>query len=173
MALRTVRPGHSDGLLILVIPFVAVLAGVGADRVAKGIRLPSRLSLPLVALLLIVQPLVLSAQVVKMFSQPDTREIMLGWVHSSIPQGSRFFSERRLQRPLGHALYPDYAHSAHYAASLPDSGDYDYMIYSDAKALTCCVPTRLCQRRQSKSSAPTCGGSMRHSTESRGFSARP
>ena len=134
VALRTVRPGHSDGLLILIIPFVAVLAGIGADNLVKILRLPSRLTMPAIALFLIIQPAVLSVQVVRMFSQPDTREIMLQWIHSRIPLGARFFLNGPYNVPLDHALYPNFAHNLSYAATLPDGSEYDYMIYSDAKA---------------------------------------
>jgi len=134
VALRTVRPGHSDGLLILIIPFVAVLAGIGADNLVKILRLPSRLTMPAIALFLVIQPAVLSVQVVRMFSQPDTREIMLQWIHGRIPLGARFFLNGPYNAPLDHALYPNFAHNLSYAAALPDGSEYDYMIYSDAKA---------------------------------------
>ena len=134
VALRTVRPGHSDGLLILIIPLAAVLAGVGAEGLVKGIRLPSRLTMPAIALILVIQPLVLSVQVVKMFSQPDTRDLMLAWIHSHIPRGARFFLNGPYNVPLDNALYPNYPHNLAYASALPDGNDYDYLIYSDTKA---------------------------------------
>jgi len=134
VALRTVRPGHSDGLLILIIPFVAVLAGIGADGLAKRIRLPSRLAMPAIALILIIQPLVLSVQVVKMFSQPDTRDVLLAWIHSHIPGGARFFLNGPYNVPLDNELYPNFAHNLSYASALPDGSEYDYLIYSDTKA---------------------------------------
>lgn len=134
VALRTVRPGHSDALLILVIPFIAVLAGLGADWLVSSFRLPSRLAMPVIALFLIIQPLVLSAQVVKMFSQPDTRDIMLAWIHSQVPLGARFFLNGPYNVPLDNALYPNFAHNLSYASALPDGGEYDYLIYSDSKA---------------------------------------
>lgn len=134
VALRTVRPGHSDGLLILIIPFVAVLAGLGAEGLVRKLRLPSRLTMPVIALILIIQPLVLSAQVVKMFSQPDTREVILTWIHSLIPGGARIFLNGPYNVPLDKALYPNFAHNLSYASDLPDGSDYDYLIYSDAKA---------------------------------------
>ena len=134
VALRTVRPGHSDALLILVIPFIAVLAGLGADLLVRSFRLPSRLTMPVIALILIIQPLVLSVQVVRMFSQPDTREIMLAWIHSRVPVGARFYLNGPYNVPLDKALYPNFAHNLSYAAALPDGGEYDYLIYSDTKA---------------------------------------
>lgn len=134
VALRTVRPGHSDALLILVIPYIAVLAGLGADWLVSSIRLPSRLTMPVIALILIIQPLVLSVQVVKMFSQPDTRDIMLAWIHSRVPRGARFFLNGPYNVPLDNALYPNFAHNLSYASALPDGGEHDYLIYSDAKA---------------------------------------
>ena len=99
-ALRTIRPGHSDNLLLLILPFAALLSAIGADWLASVMKLPSRVAWPLVALVLIIQPLVLSIQVVKMFSQPDTRDVMLEWVHSNIPYGSRFFLNGSYNLPL-------------------------------------------------------------------------
>lgn len=134
VALRTVRPGHSDALLILVIPFIAVLTGLGADWLVRSFRLSSRLTMPAIALILIIQPLVLSVQVVKMFSQPDTRDVMLEWIHSRIPRGARFFLNGPYNVPLDNAHYPYFAHNLSYAAVLPDGSEYDYLIYSDTKA---------------------------------------
>ncbi len=134
VALRTVRPGHSDALLILIIPFAAVLVGLGAEGLVRSLRLPSRLTMPAIALILIIQPLVLSVHVVKMFSQPDTREIMLAWVHSHIPRGARFFLNGPYNVPLDKALYPNVAHNLSYASDLPDGSEFDYLIYSDSIA---------------------------------------
>ena len=134
VALRTVRPGHSDALLILIIPFIAVLAGFGAENLVRGIQLPNRLTIPAIALILIIQPLVLSVQIVRMFSQPDTRDIMLEWIHTNIPRGSRFFLNGAYNVPLDDAHYPNDALYLHYVIDLPTGGDYDYLIFSDVSA---------------------------------------
>ena len=134
LALRTIRPGHSDNLLMLMLPFVALLAAIGCDWLARRVKLPPSLSMPILAIILVIQPLFLSLQVVRMFSQPDTRQTMLAWIHERIPPGSRFLLNGAYNVPLDEAIYPNHQHSPHYAAELPSAADYDYMIYSDAIA---------------------------------------
>ena len=134
VALRTIRPGHSDNLLMLILPFVALLSAIGADWFARALPAPSRLAMPLVALLLVVQPLALSVQVVRMFRQPDTRQIMLEWIHQNIPRGSRFFLNGPYNVPLDEAYFPNTPQYETYASVLPDSQEYDFMIYSDTLA---------------------------------------
>ena len=129
-ALRNIRV-RSDTVLLLILPFVAVLAGIGADWLARRIKLPSRLSMPLVALLLIIQPLIFSVQIVEMFTQPDTRQIMLEWIHEHIPPGARFFLNGPYNVPLDEAIYPYQEQFLVYAPELPEPADYDYMIYAD------------------------------------------
>lgn len=134
VALRTVRPGHSDGLLIFVIPFVAILSGVGADWIVKRLPLPQRLTMPFVALLLVIQPLVLSVQVVEMFRQRDTRQIMLDWIHEYIPRGSRFLLNGSYNVPLDESLYPNISSHIYYDLNSSVGEKFDYMIYSDVSA---------------------------------------
>ena len=134
IALRTIRPGHSDNLLILILPFAAVLAGVGANWIRQRIPRPGVLVMPALCLLLIIQPLTLSLQAVKQFTQPDTRHIMLDWIHRRIPPGSRFMVNGAYNVPLDEAVYPNDISSRHYVDPLPSGADYDYMLYSDAKA---------------------------------------
>ena len=134
VVLRTIRPGHSDNLLILVLPFIALLSAVGAGWLVKIIPLSSRITMPLILLILIIQPLVLSVQVVKMFRQPDTRHLMLDWIHQRIPYNSRFFLNGPYNVPLDVALYPYEQQFGIYVQNLPDDDEYDYMIYSDALA---------------------------------------
>ena len=129
-ALRNIRV-RSDTVLLLVLPFVAVLAGIGADWLARRIKLPSALSMPLVALLLIIQPLIFSVQIVEMFTQPDTRQIMLEWIHEHIPPGARFFLNGPYNVPLDEAIYPYQEQFLVYAPELPEPANYDYMIYAD------------------------------------------
>jgi len=132
--LRTIRPGHSDNLLILVLPFIAMLAGFGADSLVRVLRLPNWIAMPLVLIVLVIQPLVLSVQVVKMFTQPDTRHVMLDWIHEYIPAGSRIFLNGAYNVPLDAAIYPNDQQFGRYVVTLPDSEAYDYMVYSDALA---------------------------------------
>ena len=153
VALRTIRPGHSDNLLMLVLPFAAMLSAIGADWLARAIKLPKWLTMPLVALVLVIQPLVLSVQVVKMFKQPDTRHIMLEWIHERIPRGSRFFLNGSYNVALDEALYPSVQQSNTYAETLPEGDDADYMIYSDALAFDilrskAIVPAEIVQQQR-------------------------
>ena len=134
VALRTIRPGHSDNLVMLILPFVAVLAAVGAGWLVERLPLSTRMSMPIVALLLIIQPLALSLSAVKMLSQPDTRHLLLDWAQAHIPPGARFFLNGPYNLPLDEALYPNTTQYVAYAPQLPSGADYDYMVYSDALA---------------------------------------
>ena len=134
VALRTLRPGHSDALLILVLPFIAILSAAGADWLVQRLPIPKSIAMPMVALLLVLQPLALSVQVASIFTQPDTRHLMLNWIHDNIPYGSRFFLNGPYNVPLDAAHYPSDQQFGYYAANLPGGADYDYMIYSDALA---------------------------------------
>ena len=134
VALRTVRPGHSDALLILVLPFIAILSAAGADWLVGRLPIPKSIAMPAVALLLVLQPLALSLQVVPLFRQPDTRHLMLDWIHDNIPYGSRFFLNGPYNVPFDEAHFPSDQQFGYYAETLPTGADYDYMIYSDALA---------------------------------------
>lgn len=134
VALRTIRPGHSAHHVMLILPFIILLSAVGADWLFKNIKLPKHFVAPAVALLLVIQPLVLSVQFVKMLSQIDTRQIMLEWIHANIADGSRFFLNGPYNVPLDEAIYPNTPQFVTYAPALPNGDDYDYMIYSDALA---------------------------------------
>ena len=133
-ALRTIRPGHSEHMLLPILPFMAMLSALGAGWLADALPLPNRFLMPIVALILILQPLVLSVQVVKMFAQTDTRYLMLEWINAHIPRGSRIFLNGSYNVPLDAALYPNDQQFVTYAPTLLDGRDYDYMIYSDALA---------------------------------------
>ena len=134
LVLRTVRPGHSEHQLVQVLPFMALLAAIGAGWLVERIALPPRILMPGLLLLLILQPLTLSVQAAKMFSGPDTRQIMLRWIHNNIPSGARFFVNGSYNVPLDAAIYPNYQHFVGYAEDLPSGDDYDYLIISDARA---------------------------------------
>ncbi len=131
---RTIRPGHSDNVQILVLPFIALLSAIGAGWLVKKIPLPSSIKMPIVLMILILQPLILSVQVVEMFTQPDTRHIMVDWIYETIPDGARFFLNGAYNVPLDPAIYPYEQQFGVYARTLPSDDDYDYMVYSDALA---------------------------------------
>lgn len=131
---RTIRPGHSDNVQILVLPFIALLSAIGAGWLIKKILLPSSITMPLVLMILILQPLVLSIQVAEMFTQPDTRHIMVNWIYETIPDGSRFFLNGAYNVPLDLAIYPYEQQFGVYSKTLPSGDDYDYLVYSDALA---------------------------------------
>ncbi len=134
VVLRTVRPGHSEHQLIQILPFAALLAAIGAAWLVERIPLSPRLLMPCVLLLLILQPLTLSLQAAEMFSQPDTRQLMLRWIHDHIPPGARFFVNGSYNVPLDAAIYPYEQYFVGYAQDLPSGDDFDYMIFSDARA---------------------------------------
>lgn len=153
VALRTIRPGHTDHHLMLILPFVAVLSAIGADWLARILKTPKRINLSLVALILVIQPLILSVQVVRMFKQPDTRSLMLEWIHMHIPSGSRFFLNGSYNVPLDEALFPSVQQFSAYVEPLPDGDDHDYMIYSDALAFDILrsqiiVPAEIAQQQR-------------------------
>ena len=134
VVLRTIRPGHSDHMLIPILPFIALLSALGANWLRENLRFPNRVLAPALAFILIIQPLVLSVQVVRMFTQPDTRHIMLQWIHDNIPSGASFFLNGPYNVPLDESIYPNDPQFVHYASALPGGNDYDFMIYSDALA---------------------------------------
>lgn len=90
--------------------------------------------MPLVALLLVIQPLVLSIQMVRIFQQPDTRQVMLEWIHQYVPRGSRFFLNGPYNVPLDEAIFPSVPQYEIYSSGLPDADNFDFMIYSDTLA---------------------------------------
>lgn len=134
VVLRTIRPGHSEHQLIQILPFVALLSALGAVWLVKRVPLSSRLLMPGVILLLILQPLVLSVQVVRMFSLPDTRQIMLQWIHDNVPQGARFFVNGSYNVALDPQIYSVKQHFDGYVSDLPSGDEFDYLVLSDARA---------------------------------------
>ncbi len=134
VVLRTIRPGHSDNLLVLTLPQFILLAGLGMGFLRERLPLPSRLLMPGLVLSLIVMPLVLSVQTVRMFCQPDTRYIMQEWVYEHLPPGSTIFLNGPYNVPLDAADYPSEQVFGGYAESAEDvlATGADYMIFSDA-----------------------------------------
>lgn len=153
VVMRTIRPGHTDHMLIPILPFIALFSAVGADWLARKLNAPTRIAMPVVALILIIQPLVMSLQVVEMFSQPDTRQVMLQWIHDRIPHGSRFFLNGSVNVPLDEQYYPSESQLERYASEAPAGRDLDFMIYSDALAFDvlrspAIVPAQVIERQR-------------------------
>ena len=134
VVMRTIRPGHSEHMLLPMLPFIGLLSAVGADWIVRSLKAPQRITMPVVALLLIIQPLVFSVQVVEMLGQPDTRQVMLRWIHEHIPPGSSFFLNGALNVPMDEQFYPSESTRDRYASELPSGEAFDYMIVSDALA---------------------------------------
>lgn len=153
VVMRTIRPGHTDHMLIPILPFIAILSAVGVDWIVRRLKAPPRITMPVVALILIIQPLVLSVQVVEMFSQPDTRQLMLQWIHEHIPRGSSFFLNGSLNVPLDEQYYPSESWLEQYAGDIPSGEEFDYMILSDALAFDilrspAIVPAQVIERQR-------------------------
>ncbi|MCK6581356.1 MAG: hypothetical protein L6Q98_24965 [Anaerolineae bacterium] len=134
VVLRTQRPAHADQLLVPILPFVAVFAGMGVDQAARRWRSPARRA-ALIAVVVAV-PLLPTLQVVSRFSQRDTRYLMQAWIEENIPHGARVHLNGQYNVPLD---------PAHYLVSQNFGGEYpplddllaeglDYVVISDAWA---------------------------------------
>jgi hypothetical protein len=135
VVLRTVRPGHSDQLLVPVIPAFAVLAGMGIDWIYNQLPISKTVLAPALISILIVIPLVLSLQVVQIFSLLDTRLMMQTWIYEKLPPGSRIHLAGPYNVPLDPAIYPstqDYA-GQHTSLDQLQANGVDYVIVSDAE----------------------------------------
>ena len=153
VVLRTIRPGHSEHMLIQILPFAALMAAFGAAWLVERIPISNHVLMPIVLFVLIVQPLVLTVTVVRMFAMPDSRQIMLEWIHQHIPSGSRFFVNGSYNVPLDAAIYPNKQQFVEYVPVLPSPQEYDYMLYSDALAYdvmrsTAIVPPEIIQKQR-------------------------
>ncbi len=107
LALRTTRPLHADQLLVPVIPVVAVLAGLGVAWLVDRLPLPRAASAPALIVLLAIWPLVLSVPAARLFAQPDTRDLMLAWIHEHVPPGSTFYLHGPYNLALDEGVYPN------------------------------------------------------------------
>ncbi len=128
--LRTPRPGHSDSLIVPVFSAFALVAGIGAAWMVRSRRWLT----PLVALLLVIVPLMLSVQLVRQFTRTDTRYQMQQWIYDHLPRGSHI----QLNGPYNVPLDP-----AYYVTSQNFGGEFvplsdlypqgvDYVVISDA-----------------------------------------
>jgi Dolichyl-phosphate-mannose-protein mannosyltransferase len=130
VVLRTVRPGHSDQLLVPVVPAFALIVGIGAARIARRWQ---RLT-PLLALVLVIVPLTLSVQLVRQFTRTDTRYQMQAWIYKHLPHGSHIQLNGPYNVPLDQSLYTwtqNYGGDLKPVSVLRAEG-VDYVVLSDA-----------------------------------------
>jgi Dolichyl-phosphate-mannose-protein mannosyltransferase len=130
VVLRTARPGHSDQLLVPVIPAFALIVGIGAAYIARRWQHLT----PLLALVLILVPLALSVQLVRQFTRTDTRYQMQAWIYDHLPRGSRIQLNGPYNVPLDPSLYK---WTQNYGGDLKPLSDLraegvDYAVLSDA-----------------------------------------
>jgi len=133
VALRTIRPNHGDDLLVVILPQFILLAGLGAGWLYERTPLPPCLLAPGLALLLLIVPLVLSVQLVRMFVQPDTRQVILPWIYDHLPRSSNIILNGPYNVPLDAADYPN---QPVFGAYIPLDDPLvtswgDYMIFAD------------------------------------------
>jgi len=131
--LRTVRPAGADQLTLMIVPVLALLAGVGAgllrarwDRPWLGVGL---------ALSLVVVPLSLSLPFVVRLGLPDTRDLMQAWVYDHLPRGTRIVQIGPYNVPLDPQ---DYAATIHYInpddVTAQQAAGADYALVSDTQS---------------------------------------
>lgn len=132
--LRTVRPNGADQLLVPVIPAFAILAGFGVGWLYRRWLAHRRLFQAILVVGIIVFPLAVSVQLVRQFSQPDTREIVQQWVYRHLPRGSRIYLSGPYNVPLDAADYAVEQGFTYEERSMDDllSEGFDYVIVSDA-----------------------------------------
>jgi hypothetical protein len=134
VVLRTVRPGHSDQLLLPVFPAFVLLVGMGTTWLYKHIRLPSVVLAPVLALAIITIPMGLSVTLVRQFECEDTRYLMQAWIETHVPYGARVHLNGPYNVPLD---------STHYTVTQNFGGDLvpladlradgvEYVVMSDA-----------------------------------------
>lgn len=87
LVMRTLRPASADHLTLLILPSLAVLAGLGAEWLTRRARLLPCVTLIIAVLLL---PVYLSVVQLRIITTSDNREIMQTWIYDHLPRGSRF-----------------------------------------------------------------------------------
>ena len=102
VVLTTTRPGHSDQILVPVIPAFALVAGIGAAYLAGNRRWLT----PIAALILIAFPLTLSVQLTRQFTRTDTRYLMQQWIYQHLPRGSHLQLTGSYNIPVDETWYP-------------------------------------------------------------------
>ncbi|MBW4439550.1 MAG: phospholipid carrier-dependent glycosyltransferase [Pleurocapsa minor GSE-CHR-MK-17-07R] len=88
--LRTVRPGHSDQLLVPIIPVLAILAGLGAQKIFLALKVSRELCF-VSSIAVVIWPMVFSISFVKSISITDTRTLAQEWIYENLaPQTSLY-----------------------------------------------------------------------------------
>ncbi|MGJ3237641.1 MAG: ArnT family glycosyltransferase [Anaerolineae bacterium] len=82
---------RSQELLLPILPVLIVFAGLGAGWIIKHINTQSTrlMALPLLMLILIAQPIVMTLQFNYLIIKPDTRELMQQWLYEQLPAQAR------------------------------------------------------------------------------------
>lgn len=128
VVLRTAVPHIGDQLTVPIIPFGAILAGMGAVVVARW------LGRILVLAFAWAVPFSLSLTIVFLFTQPDTREVAAQWINEHLPQGARVHLLGPYNVALDSALYRV---QQTFAGSMPpiarlQERSIEYLVVSDA-----------------------------------------
>ena len=129
VAMRSIRPGHSDNLTVLIVPQYMLLASLGANWLYQ--RFQSTVAGVLILLLFVLMPLVMSVQVTRMFSQPDTRQQLQAWIYDHLPADSTIVLNGAYNVPLDAADY-QVSQDFDYVEDLSSLASVDYLIMSDA-----------------------------------------
>ncbi|MCA9889378.1 MAG: glycosyltransferase family 39 protein [Anaerolineae bacterium] len=103
VVLDTPIPQTGDQLTLLVLPPLAVLAGIGANWLMD--RLRWRFRAAIIAVGLLTMPAVLTATIVLLFAEPDTRQLAQEWVQANVPSGTRIHLAGGYNVPLDDARY--------------------------------------------------------------------
>jgi hypothetical protein len=129
VVLRTIRPLWSDQMLVPFIPAVAVVVGLGAARLQRW--MPT----PLIALLVLTPPLILSISAQAAFTSPDTRYQAALWAADHLPDGAQVHLYGPYNVPLDSHRYTvthTYGTGETLEIDALRAQNVDYVIVSDA-----------------------------------------
>ena len=134
VVLRPAMTFNADQLTTTSLPQLALLAGVGAAWLRR--RLSSgALAGALLTVGVLLPPLVVTVQMVRQFTVPDTRTQMQRWMYANLPEGAPVHLNGPYNVPLDAALYPwthTYAYDFPSAAAMREEYGADYVVVSDA-----------------------------------------
>lgn len=139
VTMRTIRPYLSDNLLLLIIPQVAVLAGIGIGWLAKHNRWIGGAAMGIVLLI----PIMRVPSIVTWYTQPDTRNQLQAWFFENVPTGSSVYLLDSYNLPLDETIYP---HTIHFNLLTldPDALEgFDYMVVSTTRQQRILTETAL------------------------------